>query len=156
MSACIIAAVSNECWAHIMALYLKSWTQHNHLNNHQFKATAVGWATLWVRNELRDRLTKQLFGGLKMCEETSGSIFLSRLDKFVFLVKYIQQQKESLSCGIRYYFLCTWKQEVYMNNKYKRTNLFRTAQERGTKSILALRSTGNKQMQSVGKMQVGI
>jgi hypothetical protein len=43
-----------------------------------------------------------------------------------------------------------------MNNKYKRTNLFRTAQERGTKSILALRSTGNKQMQSVGKMQVGI
>lgn len=46
-----------------MMFYLKSRTQQNYLNNYQFKATIVRWATLRVRNVLRGRLTKQLFVG---------------------------------------------------------------------------------------------
>jgi hypothetical protein len=46
MSACIIAAVSNECLDDTMMLYLNSRTQQNLSNNDQFKAITVRWATL--------------------------------------------------------------------------------------------------------------
>jgi len=62
MSAFIIAAVNNERWADTMMLCLKSRTQQNYLNNYQFKATTVRWATLWVRNVLGVVLLNSFLG----------------------------------------------------------------------------------------------